>query len=423
MLNKNFRQNVLFLYLVQFSNYILPFVWIPIIINKVGISSYGSIAIVQSVTLYFQMLIDYSFNYKGSKDISINNKNTVKIQKIYNQVLSTKLAISVLVILSILILYTIFDYQIIYYFIIFIPFILGHALTSYWFFQGQSDMKYISILTIMNKVLVLLSIIILLKPESSIVSVLLCISIPNLIMGLLSHFIILVKYRLSFKFDFNGVITELKEGFDLFIGYAGSSLYLSSNVIILGIFQPHSVVAIYSIVEKIIVAVQKLSSPFLFTLYPEVSKIANESVVKLLVFKKRLIKIAFIFSSIVSIGLAICTIVGFKMKILSDVTGINGDENLKSFLITMLIMCMIPIVGTINSVLCTQTLVPLNEGNYFKKITVLTGIFSIALSFLIVPFYGILATASTYVISELFLFLLVSIRIKQLETANSLLNG
>ena len=57
-------------FIFQFGNYILPFLIIPFLINKLSLTVYKDFVIIQTLVVFFAVLINYGLDLFGVRYIS-----------------------------------------------------------------------------------------------------------------------------------------------------------------------------------------------------------------------------------------------------------------------------------------------------------------------------------------------------------------
>jgi len=288
---KRLKSNFISLSFLQAANYILPLLTLPYLIKILGIENFGLLAFATAVIAYFGILTDYGFNLTATKEISIHRNNPEKITEIFSSVMSIKL---ILLLLSFTILSAIVfsielfsnSWQI---YLLTFGSIIGQFLFPVWFFQGIEQMKYITLLNLLSKTIFTLAIFILVTKESDIYLVPLLFSIGSIIAGILSLFIIYIKFNLHFKIQkINTIKYYFLDGWHVFLSRLYVSLYSTSNTILLGLMTNNVIVGYYAITEKIVLAIGGISEPVNQTIYPYLAKKYKENFYDFINFLKKM---------------------------------------------------------------------------------------------------------------------------------------
>ena len=154
----------------------------------------------------------------------------------------------------------------------------GYCMQINWFFQGISDMKYISLTTMIARSLSVICIFIFVKSSADIYLYSFFMTILPTIYGSIGLIIANRKYSLHFiKVPLQAVINELKDGFLIFTTAFNSRILSSVGITLLGIFATKSEVGIYSAISKIPNILMLVWIPIGQILYPVSSRKMSES--------------------------------------------------------------------------------------------------------------------------------------------------
>lgn len=82
-------------FVYQFGNYILPFLIIPFLISKLSIAVYKDFVVIQSLVLFFAVLINYGLDLFGVRYISNNVKHLRKCKGFFYISILSRLCIFV----------------------------------------------------------------------------------------------------------------------------------------------------------------------------------------------------------------------------------------------------------------------------------------------------------------------------------------
>ena len=316
------KSNFISLFLLQGSNYILPLIIFPYIIQVIGIENFGLLSFAVALIAYLNIITDYGFNLTATNKISINRTNTDKTTEIFSAIMSIKFILMCLsfIILLILIFSIKFLNENMEIFIITFGTVIGNMLFPIWFFQGMEKMKYITYINIMTRLLFTISIFIFLNTKDDIYVIPLLNSLGGILSGIIAIIYIKKDFKISFKLQsIDTLKIYLIDGWYIFKTYMFVSLYTNSNILILGFFTNNTLVGYYSIAEKIISIVGNLFTPINQTVYPYLSNlyIKNKNL-----FKK-------VYSNIIILYIVLSLIIFILLSIFRDeiIILINGNYN------------------------------------------------------------------------------------------------
>ncbi len=406
---KRLFSNFMSLSVLQGANYILPLITLPYLVRVLGPEKFGLIAFAQAFIAYFNILTDYGFNLSATREISIYRDDKEKISEIFSSVIIIKLALMTLsfIIMTIIV----FSFEkfrkdwLIYYFTF--GMVLGQTMFPVWFFQGMERMKYITILNITARLIFTISIFVFIRQMSDYIYVPLLNSIGFCVAGVMALWIIFKnKYIFFKKPTIFSIQYQLREGWTLFVSSFSGSFYRNFNVLVMGFLTSDLYVGYYAIAEKIIKVIQSLQNVVGNVLFPYLSK--KVSIKKDYFFyidKKYREYLIGIYGSI-------SLLLFFSSPYI--VYFING--RIQSNIITDLkIMSSVVLIGGLNYYYGVLGLVVMNYKREFSNAIVLTGSFNILISFVLVYFFKDLGASLSFMLSELFLLVLIYKRIIRIK--------
>ncbi len=265
---------------LQGTNYILPLITFPYLIQVLGVEYFGLLAFATAMIMYFNVITDYGFNLSATREISVHRENQEKIIEIFSAVMTIKIVlmtVSFIVLTLIVFSFEKFssDWEI--YFLTFGT-VIGQVLFPVWFFQGMERMKYISYLNIFSKLLFTAAIFLFVKEESDYYLVPLFTSVGFIVAGIWSQVLIYREFNVRFKLQSISVLKKyLIDGWHIFVSRVYVNIYTTTNLILLGLFTNNTVVGYYAIAEKIVVAIGGVFQPANQAIYPYLARKYKEN--------------------------------------------------------------------------------------------------------------------------------------------------
>lgn len=297
---KKLLTNVISLFVLQGSNYIIPLLSIPYLFQKLDVEKFGLVNFSFAFIQYFIVLTDFGYNLSATKSIAEHRDDMAKTQQIFNGVIGAKLLlflIGLMVLLALVLLVPGFSSNKAIYFISY-GMVLGSVLFPIWFFQGMEKMKLITWLSISLKLIAILPLFFLVKSSADYLYVPILNSMAWLACGFASLYLIKKDFGIVPGLaSFTEIKKSLKQSGPFFLSRVSVSLYTTSNVIALGLFSGNISVGYYSAAEKLFQALQNAYSPINSSLYPFMTKNRD-----LKLFKK-VFSLAVIFNTILACGL------------------------------------------------------------------------------------------------------------------------
>jgi PST family polysaccharide transporter len=299
--------NFLSLSIVQFANYLAPLITLPYLFRVLGDSRYGLTELARAVSVYFLMLTDYGFSLSATQEISVHRDDPRKVSEIFSSVMVLKFLLLVLSALALsLLVFTVpklrGEWPV--YFLSFGN-VIGMWLFPIWLFQGLERMKYIPVLNVTAKTLVIVSIFVFIQDTTDYLYAPLLQSAGTILVGVAGLILALYKFRVRFRVPPLGVLRrELADGWHLFLSKMAITLYTTSNIVILGLLTDYTFVAYYAAGDKIVrAAADGLGVPLSQAIFPHIGRLASQSKQAALRFAARVAKLAGVATLAISAGL------------------------------------------------------------------------------------------------------------------------
>ncbi len=408
--NKVLVKNFTSLSLLQLANYIFPVITLPYLVRVLGPEKYGVINFAAAFSAYFVIITDYGFNLSATQEISVNRNDKEKVSEIFSSVLTIKIILFFLssgIFFLIVNMFELFSNDAGLYSIMFIG-VVGIVLFPLWVYQGVEQMKYILIINVAIRSVTVVSIFLLVKVENDYLLLAVIYTITQVMTGITGLFFAIRKFDLRYLFPSKvQLLEQLKKGWNLFLSSIWINLYTTSNVFILGLFAPNSVVGYYSAADKVRIAFQGILSSMSQSVFPYVNKLLAESYQKFISFNRKLLKISVMIGIIISSSLFL-----FAEPIVKIVLGNEYSPSV----IVLRIIAWLPLIIFLSNVFGIQTMLPLNYQKRFSQILFLAALINLMISFSIVPSYFEIGTAVSMLVTEIFVTLsfYIFIRMKRI---------
>jgi PST family polysaccharide transporter len=393
---KTIFSNWFSLTILQAANYILPLLILPFLVRVLGIEKFGLIMFAQSIATFLMIAVDFGFEISGTREISISRNDKQKVSQIFSSIIAIKF---ILIIVWFLILFFVVEFisrfkedAIVYY--LSFGMVVGHAIFPVWFFQGIEKMKFVTLINILAKIIFTLLIFIVIRSESDYYLVPAFNSLGYIVAGVLGLLISLRHTNLS-KPAFGVMKKLITDSTSLFLGKFATNLFTTCNVLILGLFAGNTVVGVFSSMEKLLLAVKNIYSPFYVALFPWLSKQLTE---------KRGIVIKRITPFVIGIGVTItAAILIFGDKILIF---IYDDSLINSYNFIFKILGLNAIFAGLNMLFLSLYFPAVKLYKTRMYVFVIGGFLHLILSVILVKLYNIYGMAIAVVFTEFFLLVL-----------------
>lgn len=281
--------NGIWLYILQFFNLVVPLLTLPYITRILGSESYGIFSIALNIITYLQVIVEYGFGMSATRKVAIEGRKN--LNRTFTVVTLGRL-ILFLCCLCLAGLYIVVNWSnqsLCINFVILLICLLGYCVQMNWAFQGLQEMKYISIINVLGRLISTALIFIFVKSKDDIYIYSMLYSISPFLSGFLGLRIATNRYQLKIiKISLRDVIIELKEGFYFFTTQLSSKVFGTIGITFLGIYSTSSIVGAYSVIQKIPNTLILMWLPIAQIIYPMASARLNLEFVNGYIFIKRI---------------------------------------------------------------------------------------------------------------------------------------
>lgn len=394
---KNFIRNFFSLAVFQVIELLIPLITIPIIINKVGIENFGLINFALVFAIFFQLIINFGFNTISIREISLHQNDFIKITKIHNDTINTKLILAFICFFLAAIL--IFNFKTfnstpeIYFFTLLS--LVGQSLIPIWFFQGLQESKYLTISSFVGKIFYLVAILFFLEDPKDYVWVPIYNFISYFITFSIASYIIYKKYGVKHQFtSFNSLREQLKMGKYMFLSELKLFFLSSFNIFILGIVSGNVAVAYFVGAEKYLRAISNVFAPIQNSLFPVLSVKLNTNIREAKVWIK---KISLFFAIVLFI---LC----ISLFFMSDwIINLFLGPEMSNSIIVFKILAFIPFLSFFDTFFGKQILLNLRMEKQFFKVILIVAVINIPLIYILSSKYSYIGASISQIISQLIL--------------------
>lgn len=387
--NKNikvFFENFLALMANKVVNIIVPLIVLPYLIVTVGAENYGEYAFIYSIVFYLLTITQYGFSLSAVKAISRNKGNPYELNKIFNNVISTKLFLFLFTTLIIVATFFILDDNNSKGFILLTTYliVLGDVLNPIWFFQGIEKMRNITIVNSILKTTYLVLVFVFIKEKGDYVYIGLLQSIGFVLSGAISLLIAIKSYNLKIELSKISVIKEyLIEGFSSFVTLIVPSLYVNTSIFFMGILGFNVHVTYFESAYKISNGFASISQILSNVFYPFASRVKNR-------FKK-------IRNILLTTGLLLSIVCFLGAEI---IYGLLFSNDLDEGIIVLRILSLTPLILSIRSAYGLNYLLVNNKDVLYMKIAIFSSISGFIIGLISIPLYKSLGAAFAVVIAQ-----------------------
>lgn len=391
-------KNIISLYLLLASYYILPLITVPYLVRMLGPEKFGLVAFGQSLITFFVLFVNYGFDLTATREISIQRDSNEQVSRISCSVWIAKalLALFGFTVLIILILFVQKMKQNSILLILLFGTAVGNMLFPNWLFLGLERMKAISVINITMRVITTLSVFILIREPGDYLLYAGLLSFQWIFAGISGVWFAIARLKIRIIIpEAREVASVMSDGWRLFVSNLAQSIYYSGNSFILGLLTTnYSAVGYYSAAEKITLSLVGLFRPIAQAVYPRFSHMAASSKNSVLLWGRRLIYV------MGGVGLMASLTIFFGAHIIVMVLlGPGYDPSV----VVLQILSVLPFLMALSDVLSNQIMLPFNKDTFYTIIRVFTAMLHVVLALLLVPRLQENGIALVFILSQSFI--------------------
>jgi PST family polysaccharide transporter len=298
--------NFFSLSVLQFANYLVPLITLPYLVRVLGAPRYGLVEFARALAIYLVILTEYGFNLSATQEISVHRDDPRRVSEIFSAVMVVRMLLLALgflfLALVVLGIPRLRGEWLVYLFAF--GTVIGQSLFPVWLFQGLERMKHIAVLNIVARFLITVSIFVFIRHSDDYVYVPLVQSAGIIFMGVGGLILALRSFSVRFEFPSAAAVRhQIVSGWHVFLSTIATTLYTTSNTVILGLLTTDAFVGYYAAGDKIVRAVQGLQLPLSQAIFPHVGRLASQSKAAALRFTERVARLVGVVTLGLSVGL------------------------------------------------------------------------------------------------------------------------
>lgn len=251
------------------SNMLFPLITFPYIARILGPAVKGEYDYVHAIVSYFILFANLGFPIYGIREIAQNKESRVELSKAVSGIFSANI-ISASIISLLYVAFCFFlpkEEQML--FAIIGSSILFSCIQFDWFYQGVEDFKYITLRSILIKILSLIALFCLVHSKEDLL-IYAAISVISEFGNNIFNLLRIGKYA-DLKFSLENCWKHTKGASTLFLGTIAVSLYTQLNTVMLGALDTKESVGYFTTGNKMIQLVLTVVNAMLSTIIPRIS--------------------------------------------------------------------------------------------------------------------------------------------------------
>jgi PST family polysaccharide transporter len=284
---KKILNNFFSLGIVQVINALLQLLVIPPVIARIGMENYGVVAVAQVLMFYMATFTDYGYNQTATREVSLNRNNPQVLSVLFSRVSFAKilLCITAFVVLIVLSLFfPIIQRHFSLYCLAFL-FVPGYAAQPVWILQGLEKMQFLALGTLAARIIFVGLVFIFIKGPGDSGLFLFFYGAGNLAAGIASTLYIMRSQNIQLRFPgWKNISSDLKAGWTITLTSLSMNVTQYGNLFILRLFTNDLVAGYFGVAERIFFTMKQGLTVFSQSVYPEVCRLAEQSLSGLKIF-------------------------------------------------------------------------------------------------------------------------------------------
>lgn len=320
------------LFVLQLANYVLPFILIPFLTRKLGVSLYGVVALGLAMVQLACIFTDFGFNLSATQKVAQNYKDKVYIRKVVCAVHICKFfllfPIVFFVFLFVVLQKEMYEANEAFFWLLLLP-IVGQTFQPLWLFQGIERMGFITLFVVIARGFYVVLVLMWVNVSDDYLWVAIANGTAQITAAIIATGFML---RLGFTPLWPGwrfVKDVFFSSMEFFWSRAAVATYTAGGAFYLGLVSGPVAVAHYSAAEQLYKGAQALFQPLSQALYPYMTKSRDINL---------FFKILKFIVALSVVGLAVGLLIG--KWLLVSIFGSDFSESYPVLAIFMVTFCM-----------------------------------------------------------------------------------
>ncbi|MDE5793903.1 MAG: oligosaccharide flippase family protein, partial [Muribaculaceae bacterium] len=277
-INKTILSNFSYLAILEIFFLFAPLITYPYLVRTLGMDLYGWVITAQITVSYATVLIDFGFRRISAKYVASVKSDIIELSKVVSTVIALRVMLCIITFLIYLgVIYIIPSYRSQWMLFLFsYGLTLGSALFPDFYFQGIENMRYITVINIISRLIFICSTFLIIKHSTQYVYVPLLWSAGYILGGISSLYIVFKKHKVKFIIpSLKDYKFHLKVTTPIFLSDVMLNLKNKFNYNLMGVMLGTSDVVIYDVGTKIVNLLAKPTQIFSSVIFPSMSRNPN----------------------------------------------------------------------------------------------------------------------------------------------------
>ena len=392
MLQPSIKKNFAYKSVLTLSTYLINFITFPYVARVLGVERIGLVNFVDNTVNYFLLFATMGVGLLGVREIAAVKEDKTRRDQVYSSVLALNLLFT-LVSLGIYLLCVVTIPKLCQYdelFYIGTAKILFTVFLVEWFFTGVENFRYITLRSILIKVLYIISVFLFVRDTSD-YRLYFILTVGVVVLNALINQLYIREF-VRVRWNNIQLFKYLKQNVTLGIYTLMTSMYLTFNVMYLGLVSNNTEVGYYTTAFKLYSVVLGFFTAFTNVMLPRMSSLlANGEKDRF----QELVNRSFSVMSTCCIPLILCS-----MIMAPQIVYILSGPGYEGAILPMRIIMPAAFAVGVAQVLAIQVLMPMKKDKVLLVASIIGAVVSLLINLLVVPYIESVGSAVVLLCSE-----------------------
>lgn len=385
--------------MIQIANLTIPLFTLPYLTRVLGVEPYGKVALVQAITMYLILFVDFGFSWSATRAISASRHDHQAVSRIFWENWCAQwvlLCIAACALCTVVAAIPRFHGDI-WLFTAGFAQVAANVMFPIWLLQGLEKLREAAVCQLLGRLLALPLIFLLVKsPEDAAFSLLLT-GLGPILAGVFSLGWIWRHQLVSMvRPGLRQMISALRGSAHLFGSKLSVSAYSTLNPIILESAAGTMALGYFNLADKACTAAQCGLNPFSQAIFPRMANLYEHNPAQARKLLRLSILIVLGLAGVISVGLWLVADLAIHLL---------GGPNFAASADVLRWMALLPVIKGLSNIFSVQIMVPNGMHATMNKILASAGVLSIALIWPMSSWLGAVGAAQTSLLTESFVML------------------
>ncbi|WJM84674.1 oligosaccharide flippase family protein [Dickeya chrysanthemi] len=405
---KAIKREVIYLYIIQISNMLLPLATFPYLARVLGAEFFGKLSYAQSISFIALFIVDFGFNFSAARKVSAKAGDIAAINALYSNVQCAKAILLVLVMgvgTMVDLLTAQSETDAILFFIGLVS-SLSSLLSAAWLFQGMGKNSHLAILNLIFRILALGLIFLLVSSPADIYLAAIIQLFPPVLVGLVIQYHLQrresIRWRLA-GINLHGVMAEIRESFHNFSASLFTLGFTYLNPVVIKFMFGDAALGHYAVADRLASVLRQLYNPIVQGNFSHICSLYNRLAYSAI--RAQLMKVLTMFSLLTASAFLGNLLMGAPL-----IHWVFGKEYDISHLLTIMIVTQFVI--SLSIILVNLIIIPAGLSVYLKRVYFIGLLCHCSYLFFFTQWWGMYGVAvavgaTEFIITVIFFFMVM----------------